>query len=204
MKKILILSVIMISLVAVRLNVNAAATNAVPGQDEYNNLKSLYDNGITTTNISGSDWVTIYGKSICDSNGSCKHYYVNEINDFKTVLKKSVKCSNGEKYIAYAPQIASGKNDSYTDSSNTIVKDVTVYWSENIYVTCTSDNGNGSVQLENQVSNNTNAGNDYNSADQGEQEELGVNTYFVVLGIVAIISYGFILLTKKFNLFKKI
>lgn len=202
MKKILILGVIMISLVAVRLNVNAAATNAVPGQDEYNNLKSLYDNGITTTNISGSDWVTIYGKSICDSNGSCKHYYVNEINDFKTVLRKSVKCSNGEKYIAYAPQIASGKNDSYTDSSNTIVKDATVYWSENIYVTCTSDNENGAIQVEQEVSNNTNVGNTNDGTVDNPQT--GVNTYFAVLGIVAIISYGFMVLTKKFNLFKKI
>ena len=37
-----------------------------------------------------------------------------------------------------------------------------------------------------------------------DNPQTGVNTYFVVLGIVAIISYSFMLLTKKFNLFKKI
>jgi len=198
MKKILILSVIMMSLVAARLNVNAAATNADPGDENYSTLQSNYTNGITTTTVNGNDWVTVYGKAVCNGT-SCSISYANSLN-LEKVLSKSVKCSNGEKYITYT--LGSTGNSPYVEEGEKI--NGTGYFSEEYYVTCLASEEAGAVQLENQVSNNTNAGNDYNSADQGEQEELGVNTYFVVLGIVAIISYSFILLTKKFNLFKKI
>lgn len=195
MKKILILSVIMISLVAVRLNVNAAATNADPGDDNYSTLQSNYSNGITTTNVNGNDWVTVYGKAVCNGT-TCSISYANSLN-LEKVLSKSVKCSNGEKYINYT--LGSTGNSPYVEEGTKI--NGTGYFSEEYYVTCTSDNGNGSVQLENQVSNNTNVGTNDGTVDN---PQTGVNTYFVVLGIVAIISYSFMLLTKKFNLFKKI
>ena len=195
MKKILILGVIMISLVAVRLNVNAAATNADPGDENYSTLQSSYTNGITTTTVNGNDWVTVYGKAVCNGT-TCSISYTNSLN-LEKVLSKSVKCSNGEKYITYT--LGSTGNSPYVEEGEKI--NGTGYFSEEYYVTCTSDNGNGSVQLENQVSNNTNVGTNDGTVDN---PQTGVNTYFVVLGIVAIISYGFMVLTKKFNLFKKI
>ena len=195
MKKILILSVIMISLVAVRLNVNAAATNADPGDENYSTLQSNYTNGITTTTVNGNEWDTVYGKAVWNGT-TCSISYANSLN-LEKVLSKSVKCSNGEKYINYT--LGSTGNSPYVEEGEKI--NGTGYFSEEYYVTCTSDNGNGSVQLENQVSNNTNVGTNDGTVDN---PQTGVNTYFVVLGIVAIISYSFMLLTKKFNLFKKI
>lgn len=195
MKKILILGVIMISLVAVRLNVNAAATNADPGDENYSTLQSNYTNGITTTTVNGNDWVTVYGKAVCNGT-SCSISYANSLN-LEKVLSKSVKCSNGEKYITYT--LGSTGNSPYVEEGEKI--NGTGYFSEEYYVTCLASEEAGAVQLENQVSNNTNVGTNDGTVDN---PQTGVNTYFVVLGIVAIISYSFMLLTKKFNLFKKI
>ena len=195
MKKILILGVIMISLVAVRLNVNAAATNADPGDENYSTLQSNYTNGITTTTVNGNDWVTVYGKAVCNGT-TCNISYANSLN-LEKVLSKSVKCSNGEKYINYT--LGSTGNSPYVEEGEKISG--TGYFSEEYYVTCTSDNGNGAIQVEQEVSSNTNVDTNDGTVDN---PQTGVNTYFVVLGIVAIISYSFMLLTKKFNLFKKI
>ena len=195
MKKILILGVIMMSLVAVRLNVNAAATNADPGDENYSTLQSNYTNGITTTTVNGNDWVTVYGKAVCNGT-TCNISYANSLN-LEKVLSKSVKCSNGEKYITYT--LGSTGNSPYVEEGEKI--NGTGYFSEEYYVTCTSDNGNGAIQVEQEVSNNTNVDTNDGTVDN---PQTGVNTYFVVLGIVAIISYSFMLLTKKFNLFKKI
>ena len=195
MKKILILGVIMISLVAVRLNVNAAATNADPGDENYSTLQSNYTNGITTTTVNGNDWVTVYGKAVCNGT-TCNISYANSLN-LEKVLSKTVKCSNGEKYINYT--LGSTGNSPYVEEGEKI--NGTGYFSEEYYVTCTSDNGNGAIQVEQEVSSNTNVDTNDGTVDN---PQTGVNTYFVVLGIVAIISYSFMLLTKKFNLFKKI
>lgn len=195
MKKILILSVIMMSLVAVRLNVNAAATNADPGDENYSTLQSNYTNGITTTTVNGNDWVTVYGKAVCNGT-TCNISYANSLN-LEKVLSKTVKCSNGEKYINYT--LGSTGNSPYVEEGEKI--NGTGYFSEEYYVTCTSDNGNGAIQVEQEVSSNTNVDTNDGTVDN---PQTGVNTYFVVLGIVAIISYSFMLLTKKFNLFKKI
>lgn len=195
MKKILILGVIMISLVAVRLNVNAAATNADPGDENYSTLQSNYTNGITTTTVNGNDWVTVYGKAVCNGT-TCNISYANSLN-LEKVLSKTVKCSNGEKYINYT--LGSTGNSPYVEEGEKI--NGTGYFSEEYYVTCTSDNGNGAIQVEQEVSSNTNVDTNDGTVDN---PQTGVNTYFVVLGIVAIISYSFMLLIKKFNLFKKI
>lgn len=203
MKKKIILSIIMMGLVAARINVKAA-TNAAPGDDKYSTLQSSYNAGITTTKISNSDWVTIYGKSVCDSNGSCVNSYVDGIKDRETVLTKSITCTNGQKYITYDTNVSSGKSDTgaYTDASGNAVKSATVYWSEDIYVTCTDTNSGIPSNTGNTNVGNNNAG----STNDGtvENPQTGVNTYFVVLGIVAVVSYGFMILVKKFNLFKKI
>lgn len=45
---------------------------------------------------------------------------------------------------------------------------------------------------------------DYNSSSTVENPEQGVNTYFIVLGLVAILSYTVMVFIKKFNLFKNV
>ena len=205
MKKKIVLSILILGLVAAKVKVNAA-TSATPGDTNYSSLQSSYNAGIQSKTITSSDWVTIYGKSECDSNGSCVNSYVTGIKNREEVLSKTVKCSNGEKNISYDTNISSGQSSTgaYTDTSGNAVKSATVYWNEDVYVTCTSNGNIPSANAGTTNSGNVNGDNSYNSADPGEQREYGVNTYFMVLGIVAIISYSFIILTKRFNLFKKI
>ncbi len=204
-KKIFILSLLMIGLASINLNVNAANSYATSSSDAtYNALVSGYNsNKITKTSISTSGTVTLFGYSNCNGT-SCTYHYAGNISTFEVALSKSVVCTGGEKYISYQSTGEGGKKDFMTD--NKAAHNGEVYWSEDYYVTCTSSNGENTTQLENTVDTNvgTNVGNQYNSADPGEQKEYGVNTYFTVLGLIAIISYGFMLFAKKFNLFKKI
>lgn len=97
--------------------------------------------------------------------------------------------------------------------------------SSNVELTNTSNSGtnsgnnttnNGSNSSTNSGSNTTNNGSNstasstnttntnYNTSSTTNNENTGVNTYFVVLGLVAIISYVFMLCVKKYNLFKNI
>lgn len=205
MRKSLLISLLVMVLFSAKLDVSADNTYATSSSDaNYNTLKSGYNNNkITKTNVTSSTTVTLYGLSEC-SGTSCTYHYAGNNSSFKDALSKSVVCSNGEKYISYQGTGEGGKTNYMED--NKAAHSGTVYWSEDYYVTCTSSSGDSTVQLENTVNNNTNTntGNQYNSADPGEQKEYGVNTYFTVLGLIAIISYGFMLFAKKFNLFKNI
>ena len=204
-KKIFILSLLMIGLASINVHVNAANSYATSSSDAtYNTLVSGYNNNkITKTSISTSGTVTLFGYSNCNGT-SCTYHYAGNITTFEEALKKSVVCTGGEKYISYQSTGEGGKKDFMTD--NKAAHNGDVYWSEDYYVTCTSNSGENTVQLENTVDTNTDVTieQDYNSSTTVKNEQTGVNTYFVVLGIVAIISYGFMVLTKKFNLFKKI
>ncbi len=200
MKKKILLSLLIMGLVAAKVNVNAA-TSATPGDTNYSTLQSSYNAGIQSKTISSGDWITIYGKSVCDSNGSCEHSYVTGLKKREDVLSKTVKCSGGEKNISFDTNISSGQADSYTDTSGNAVKSATVYWSEDIYVTCTSDS-NGNIPSANEGT--TNIENNYSGATTTQNPQTGVNTYFIILSVVAVISYAFMIFVKKFNLFKKI
>lgn len=48
------------------------------------------------------------------------------------------------------------------------------------------------------------SGSGYNSSSTVNNESTGINTYFVVLGLVGVISYIFMMCVKKYNLFKNI
>lgn len=203
-KKIFLVTLFVISIISIKLNVNAANTYATSSSDaDYNTLKSSYDTGITKTSISSSDTVTLYGTSNCNGS-SCTYNYVGNNSSFETVLSKSVICTNGEKYISYQSTGEGGKKDFMTD--NKAGHTGVVYWSEDYYVTCVSNNsGSTTVTLANTtVGESSNTNNNYNSSSTVKNEQTGVNTYFVILGLVAVISYVFMIFVKKFNLFKKI
>lgn len=200
MKRIFIMCLLMIGLVAFSLDVKAEATNADPGDDNYSTLQSAYNNGIVNNNVSGSGTVTIYGKAECNGS-SCTISYVEGITDIKSVLKQSVVCTDGKQYIDYTA--LSQGSAQYVEGDS--FPNGTSYFSDEFYVTCVES---GAVNLENTVEQETNTGNSnsgqYGDATTVENEQTGVNTYFIVLGLVAVISYGFMVFVKKFNLFKKI
>lgn len=218
------------------LNINVfAATDGISGttsitesqrdassenKSKWNELESNYKKGIITENITGTKYVLLYGKSVCNGS-SCTNTYANSSSyTFKDVLSRSIKCSNGEKNINYQ-YIGGGKIT--TSSENT-----TAYWTEEYKVECTStesgetviklnndtnsSNSNSSSSSDDNSSNNstttdkttqTNNSN-YNSSSTVNNEKTGINTYFIVLALVAVISYIFMLCVKKYNLFKNI
>lgn len=204
MKRMFIIGLLMIGLVAFSLDVKAEATNADPGDSNYTTLQSAYNKGIAKTNVSGNGTVTIYGKAECNGS-SCTISYVGGTTDIKSVLRKSVVCTDGKQYIDYT---ALSQGSAHYVEGDTIPTG-TSYFSDEFYVTCVD---NGAVNLENNVEQDTNVGNDntnnssgqYGDATTVKNEQTGVNTYFIILGLVAVISYGFMVFVKKFNLFKKI
>ncbi len=166
----------------------------------WNSLETNYKKGIISETISGTKYILIYGKSTCSS-GTCTISYANSSSyTNKDVLARSIKCQNGEKYINYQ-QSGSGKVTSETSNA---------YWSEEYQVVCSSEGKGTYVEL---VNNDTSSGtttttttssSNYNSSSTVNQEQTGVTTYFVVLGLVAFISGIFMMCVKKYNLFKNI
>lgn len=184
----------------------------------WDNLESNYKKGIISETISGTKYVLIYGKSTC-SNGTCSISYANSSSyTNKDVLSRSIKCQNGEKYISYQ-QSGSAKITNETSDA---------YWSEEYQVVCSSEgkgtyvelvdnnndgnnNSSGSTTTTTTKSSNSGSssdsndnGSNYNSSSTVNQEQTGVTTYFIVLGLVALVSSVFMLCVKKYNLFKNI
>ena len=200
------------------LNVNVlAATGADKNQPNYSTLKAKYDEGVNKTTISSSETytsanVTIYGKSDCTGN-SCTHTYAaSNSSSFKDALAKSVVCSTGEKNITY--MLAGSGKDAFDSSKNSSLNYTgDAYWSEDYQVSCTSNssgssvinlNNDSSTTTTNSSNSGTTNGSEYNSSSTVNQEQTGVTTYFIVLGLVALISSIFMMCVKKYNLFKNI
>lgn len=215
MKKNLLL-IILISIMCFTLNVNAANTIAKEGDTEFNTLKTQYNKGIQKTSINGTGIVTLYGYSSCDSSG-CTYKYSNTSSDYKEVLKSSVKCTGGEKYIIYQ---TTGGADGYKES-NSANYTGEAYWSEDFSVTCTNTQSSSTITLSNTggtssggsssggtsgstSSSSGSTGSEYNSSTTTESKETGVETYYIVLGTVGIITYAVMRIVKKQNLFKNI
>lgn len=180
----------------------------------WDSLEANYKKGIINETISGTKYVLIYGKSTC-SNGTCTISYANSSSyTNKDVLARSIKCQNGEKYISYQ-QRGSAKITNETSNA---------YWSEEYQVVCSSEgkgtyvelvdndnssgnnnnNGSNGGTTTNSSNNGSSNGSNYNSSSTVNQEQTGVTTYFVVLGLVALISGIFMMCVKKYNLFKNI
>ena len=212
-----ILLLVLISLCFIRLNVFADASNAVPGAPNYNDLKGLYDeynSGNKFYNISSSDIITLYGKSVC-SGTSCTYSYAGiSSKNYEDALKKFVKCTNGEANINYSVG-GSGKEDFVSDNTQNV--DGTVYWGEEYQVTCTTENSG--LEINNNVSSNStttkqpttttrvgnvSSNNEYDSSNTTDNPEQGVETYYIILGIIAFLSYIITVLVKKQNKFKNI
>lgn len=222
-KKIILLSFMVLSFMILRFDVFAAATASSNSSDEiYSTLKAQYDKGIQKVELSSnSQTITLYGKSEC-SGSSCKVSYAGGLTSFEEAIQKSASCKGGEKYVIY--QAAGSGKDNFS-SDNKANLSGTAYWSEDYQLTCcaektsdytvavdqtsnTTNNSNSGNSSNNSnttnSSNTTSSSNSYSSSTTVKSPETGVNTYFIVLGIVALVSYVIMLFVKKFNLFKNI
>lgn len=227
--KIFIIIFSLMFIVSMRVNVYADGISGIEGSDNYTTLKKEYDKGVITQTVSNSSTIiTLYGKSDCDGSSCEVTYAASKNSNFKDALVKSVTCSNGEKNIVYQ-EGASGKNKQYNEN-NPNNYDGVVYWSEDYGVTCTSESTGGSTlsignsssstntsngsssssssgsssnETQNSSTNTTGSSGNYSSTTTVNNENTGVNTYFMVLGLVAFISYIFMIIVKKYNLFSK-
>lgn len=212
MKKILIVLMMICFMV---IKVEAASSNATEGMDNFESLKSTYEKenaNLTKYTVNGSEIITLYGMSDC--NGSnCTVYYAGGKTTFEEVLKTIVTCSGGETNIMYQAA-GSGKTGLYDVTKSQNGYSGKVYWSEEYQITCTSSStGSNNVVIEN-VSNGGNEqnggitdtpGTNVGTGDSTvENPETGVTTYFMVLGIIAVISYVGMIFIKKYNLFKNV
>lgn len=209
MRKKLLISLLIVALLGVKLDVNADNAYATSSDSNYNTLKNGYNNNtLSKVNVSSSNaTVTLYGKSEC-SGSSCTYNYAGSYKNFKDALSQAVVCSNGEKYISYQTTGEGGKTNYMDDNKANYTG--TVYWSEDYYVTCTNNNGGDVIETSNDTTTTTGTSSGttttkvYSGTTTTENPQTGVNTYFIVLGLIAVISYGFMVIVKKYNLFKKI
>ncbi len=215
MKKIIFkLFTLVIVISCLQINV-FAATNADSTQSNFEELKSKYNQGLQKITLSSSETyssanVTLYGKAVCTGSSCTNTYAASNDDSLKNALNKSVTCSTGEKYIVY--QLAASGKDRFDKTKNSSLNYTgDGYWSEDYQVVCTNeskgtyieltDNGNGSGSTTTTTpSTNSN----YNSSSTVNQEQTGVTAYFIVLGLVALISGIFMMCVKKYNLFKNI
>lgn len=203
-KMILFILIMMFVFVA---NANATNSTAFPGSDDYSTFEANYKKGIQPVTINSRGQVTLYGYSNCQS-GSCTYKYSNTSPDFKEVLAQTVKCAGGEKDIAYSD---SGGGDGYkNDNKENYIGEV--YWTADFDVVCTSTPGAGTIQIQQTVNNDGSgsslgsggSGSDYGSSSNIQQDSYGVETYYVILVIVGILTYLLTIVIKKQNLFKKV
>lgn len=262
MKKILSIAIITICMFGFGLNVFAddtcpAATNIMPGQPGYDDIKQKYDSSPIKTSISSTSTsgckanLTLYGKADCNNN-SCSNiiYGASKNSSLDSAIANSVTCANGENNITYNVW-NSGKDAFVKANASSNITNGTSYWSEIIEITCTSsskgdyvidlttkkgigtkNNGaGGSTESDSSSSgsgssstgsgssttgsgsgtssgsgtgSSSSSGSGYNSSSTVNNESTGINTYFVVLGLVGLISYLFMMCVKKYNLFKNI
>ena len=207
MKKVFLKIAFVIYSFSISLNVFAATVPFIDNgtsTDTYG-LKTKYSS-FTKTNVSSSNTtVTLYGKSVCSGSSCTVTYAASNNSSFKDALANAVVCTNGEKYIIY--QDSGTQNHDYL-SDNKLSTDGTVYWDHDFSVTCKeTSSGNYSIELVSNADTTVTTENATTTSFNGttvNNEKTGVNTYFIVLGVVAIISYVFMLCVKKYNLFKNI
>lgn len=164
---------------------------------EYNKFPSIQINSDNQT-------IQIYGYSRCTTTSGCTYSYQGVKNtNLEQLLSQSITCSNGSTKISYSPGVSAATDFKRTDYLN----DDEVYWSEEYTVTCTST-GNVTVQDTSDVGTSaattTRSQGSVGSATSTDNVDTGVETYYIILLIVAIISYFVMRIIKKYNLFKSI
>ena len=230
MKKILNIAIITICLFGFGLNVFAAAT-CVPDSnastENYKTLKNKYADGGEKYTIIGQKLINIYGRT-----SSGNETYPDEVTDVNKAIANVVTCSGGENYIKYSKKgygsidcksggywvdeyyISCTSNATSSDGS-TVVKTNTgevVSGGNNSSGSGSSSTGSGSsttgsgsgTSSGSGTGSSSSSGSGYNSSSTVNNESTGINTYFVVLGLVGVISYIFMMCVKKYNLFKNI
>lgn len=234
MKKniLLITMCICVALFGINTNVYAAASSPDNGSsyEDLAELKKGYNNSNPTLNVKSKGFVTIYAKSECSaSTKKCTYQYqglsVGESAD--KLLSSAVKCENGESYISYnADYVQSGGTDVKDEwkGNDSKTSDTTYYWSEDYYITCSNtapSEGSGQVSLgssggSNSTGSSSNTGNtssngtsssssqNYSSSTTVNNSDTGVETYYIVLAIIAVVAYALMFVVKKYNLFKNI
>lgn len=225
MKKILNLTIITICMFGFGMNVFAASTCIEDSQSSsfsstYNDLKSNYENGGKKYTINGSGLIDIFGRTDSSNNKT----YAGGKSNVNNAISSIVTCSGGEKYIKVSiASIASKdcKNSSYWSDQYTVVctnnststDNSTVIDNSTGNVVNGDNNSSGNNNSNGLNSNTSNSGtnnststsdSNYNSSTTVNNESTGINTYFVVLGLVGVISYIFMMCVKKYNLFKNI
>lgn len=214
--KISFIIVLLVAFIGISLSVSAATYQECNSDSDSScTFKALYEKSFSEEITTSKD-VTVYARSTC-SNGTCKYTYQGQYSDVGDVLSRGIKCKNGESHINYTLTSSGGAS-----FKGTSTYEGTVYWSEDYRITCTNDSsassegknvllketsssgGSTSGSSSSGSTGTSTSGDNYQTSDTVDNEELGVNTYFIVLGIVAIISYGFMIVVKKYNLFKKI
>lgn len=233
-KNILLITIcICVTIIGIKTNVYAAASAPDNGSSNTNlaELKNGYNNSNPTLNVKSKGFVTIYAKSECDpSTKKCTYQYqglsVGESAD--KLLERAVKCENGESYISYnADNVQSGGSDVKDEWKNPLATKTTIYWSEDYYITCSNTApaaGSGQVSLGSSGSSNnssstgssSNSGDtsssvpssssnqNYNSSTTVDNSATGIETYYIVLAIIAVVAYALMFFVKKYNLFKNI
>lgn len=202
MKKNLLL-IIIISIMCFTISVKADNYVAVEGNEKFNSYKTQYNKGIQKISVNGTETITLYGYINCTSSG-CTYKYSNTSADYKEVLKSTVTCTGGEKNILY---LTSGAKEPYINNNPDPGE---AYFSEDFSITCTGTKTNDTITLNNSNGGGTstggtsNGGSEYSSSTTTDSKETGVETYYIVLGIIGIISYAVMKLVKKQNLFKNI
>ena len=156
-------------------------------QQEYNVWQTVGNTGVSCIKV------------ISQINGNTRSYLNgrNPENDYK--------CSDGTK--AKAEKIASAipREDEVTDCN-----DATCYVPEIWKMSCAATTGNndGPTGSNNSNNNGENENVSVNSNGQitgtTDTSETGVETYFIVLFIMFVLSYLVLTLTKRYNLFKNI
>lgn len=178
------------------------------GDALYTTFASEYENYPSITIKEDAQEVLVYGYSKCTTTDGCTYSYQGTKNDdIEELLIDSISCENESKSINYGLKVSNANDFKRTSYKS---ENVEVYWSEVYTVTCTSD---GAVQIEDSSdvgetpddsSTGTGTKDDYSSSSSVDSVDTGVETYYIVLIIIAIISYVIMRIVKKYNLFKNV
>jgi len=176
------------------------------GNSCLTSLQSEYNTWNTTGNT-GTSCI----KVIAQISGTTKSYLSNKNPE------TNYKCSDGKKASAEMVASAISNSDEVTDCENEICY-IPEIWkmvcgtSTNTSGTSSSgtSSSSGSTSLGNNNSEDISGDEDITINDKGQQtgttdvSDTGVETYFIVLFIMILLSYGILILSKKKNLFKSI
>lgn len=195
---------------------------------QYDSLKTQYDGGGKKYTLTKETLIEIYGRT--DSSGNIT--YAGNKSNLNSAIANVVTCSGGENYLKYTQygygskdcktggywkdvySVTCTSNSTSTDNSTVIDKSTgnVVSGGNNSSGSGSSSTGSGSsttgsgsgTSSGSGTGSSSSSGSGYNSSSTVNNESTGINTYFVVLGLVGVISYIFMMCVKKYNLFKNI